>query len=167
MASFVTVDSSTFDSVKRRIVKFLRFGKGDVRTAVETGPFGVDSSPPKGMVAVYAKTDSMEDTVLVGYLNINQLASPGEHRIYSTDENGVLKSWVWLRGDGTIEMLGTADNLVRFSALETAFNQLKDDFNAFANSYVPGGPSSVGLPATVNPSMADISGAKIGEIKTL
>lgn len=177
MASFVKVDSTSFDSLKRRIAKFLRFGKVDVQTSIETGPFGTDSNPPKGMVAVYAKTESRGKTVILGYLNVNQLAAVGDHRIYSTDSNGGLKAYVWLKNDGTAEILGDGDNMVRYSKLEEAFNQLKSDhddlvnaFNAHMHATAATGPPSIptpgsGIPAL--PSTADISGAKIGEIKTL
>jgi hypothetical protein len=87
-----------------------------------------------------------------------------------------------------MEVGGDADFMVRFSAMEAAFNEFRDDFNAaladinqnsadiaaFAAAYVPGGPAAVGLPPTFTygdnqpaDSAADISGAKIDEIKTL
>ena len=119
------------------------------------------------MVAVYGPSSEPGKTVIVGYLNKNQLAGIGETRIYSTDSDGALKTYVWLKSDGTIEVGGNTDFMVRYSKLEEAFNELKGKFNSFANAYVPGGPSAQGLPATVQPSNADITQAKIAEIKTV
>ena len=89
----------------------------------------------------------------------------------------MLKASIILRKDGTAEILGNTDNMVRFSKLQTAFDQLKSDlndhvqnWNTFAAAYVPGGPSPVGLPPTAStstPSSADVEPAKINEIKTI
>lgn len=69
--------------------------------------------------------------------------------------------------DGTIaELMGNADFAVRYSELETAFNQLKSDFDNHTH-LVPGvtsGSFSATATAPTN-STADISGAKIDEIK--
>ena len=77
--------------------------------------------------------------------------------------------------DSFIEMDGNADFMVRFSELETGFNQLKSDFNSFVNTIynvhvhpgvTAGAASTAPSPSTGSPSSADISGAKIDEIKT-
>ena len=85
-----------------------------------------------------------------------------------------------MKDDSTMEIGGSSDNMVRYSELQSAYNQLKSDFDNLVNSYnthihvttatvgataVPG----VLLPttATETPSSGDISGAKIEEIKTL
>ena len=54
--NLVKVISSEIDNTKRRIVKFLRYGKSDVQTSFEAMPFGIDSSPTKDMIAIYAPT---------------------------------------------------------------------------------------------------------------
>lgn len=174
---FVKVDSTSFDDIKRRFVKFLRLGKYDVQNSVEAAPYGTDSNPIKNMVAVYGKTSQDGKTVIVGYLNKNQLADVGEHRTYSTDDEGELKFYIWQKNDGTCEIGGDDDNMVRYSKLEDAFNELKQDFNnhvqkwnTFAAAYTPGGPLALGTPPTAQTSQsstADISPAKIDEIKTL
>ena len=96
-------------------------------------------------------------------------------------------SYIKIKKDGTVEMLGDADNMVRYSKLETAFNQLKQDFDTLVSTFnahihtpvivgVSGGSGApaVGVPGptpttatTVSPSTADITGAKIEEIKTI
>ncbi len=167
--------STDFDNVKRRIVKALRFGKDDTRTAKEAAPYGTDSNPIKGMYAVYAQTSNKKDRVIVGYLNKNQLAEIGEHRTYSTDEDGALKFWVWLKNDGTLELGGNENHLARFEELKTGFDQLVDDHNALLQEFKvhthPGvtvGAGVTGVPvSTSTPSTASIDDSKIDEIKTL
>lgn len=173
--NLVKINSSDFDSVKRRILKFLRLGKSDVQTSMEAGPYGMDSNPVKDMIAVYAPTGEKGKTVIIGYLNKNQLAEVGEMRTYSTDSNGALKFYIWQKNDGTCEIGGDDDNMVRYSKLEEAFNELKTDFNNLVTVYnshthtgVTAGPGSTGTtPAAGQSSSADITPAKIDEIKTL
>jgi len=76
-----------------------------------------------------------------------------------------------------IEIGGDTDFMVRFSELETAYNQLKSDHDDLVNAFnahmhataAPGAPSiptpGAGIPAVA--STGDISGAKIDEIKTI
>jgi len=159
MINFVKVISSEFNTAKNRVVKFFRYGKSDVQTAFEVGPFGFDSSVPKDYIAVYAATGSNGETVIIGYLNKNQLANVGESRMYSTDAAGALKFYLLMKADGTAELGGNTKHLTRFEELEAGFNQLKTEFNA----HVHGG---AGTPPTI-PSTASIAAAKINEIKTL
>ena len=89
---------------------------------------------------------------------------PGEIEIYSTDNPVTTKqARIKLNKDAEIIFNEGTDFAVRFSELETAFNQLKSDYDAHTHPYVdtPIGPSTTS--ATV-PSTADISGAKIEEI---
>jgi len=50
---------------------------------------------------------------------------PGEFRTYSTDKDGVEKFYTWLKNDGTYEVGGNDDFLVRYNELAAGFNQLK------------------------------------------
>lgn len=159
-----------------RLVKFLGLGKDDVQETHVVAPFGVDAHPVKGWIALYARTASKGEEVLVGYVNKSNLADVGEHRIYSTNENGEVQTFIWLKNDGTIEVGGDSDFMVRYSKLETAFNELKQDFNSLVNVYnAHMHPyTDDGSPATTSPttsqgqtSNADISPAKIEEIKTI
>jgi hypothetical protein len=88
----------------------------------------------------------------------------GEVEIYSTDNPVTAKqARIYLNKDGEIILNQGTDFAVRFSALETAFNQLKSDYDAHTHPYVdtPIGASTTSATA---PSTADISGAKIEEI---
>lgn len=176
-----TYISSLIDSGRRRI-KVLVTGRSDVQNAYESLPFGVDGSPPENRRAIYAETGEKGRNIILGYINQNQLSSlqAGETSFYSTSEDGgMIQSFMTLRNDGTIEILGTGDFLVRFNELETGFNQLRSDHNAHVNAYnahihlttatvgataVPGVLSATASQST--PSSADISAAKIDEIKT-
>lgn len=108
------------------------------------------------------------------------LAEPGEIRLYSRDESGVQQAEIFIKVDGTItvnsnkavivnsvdpiELNGNTDNAVRFSILETAFNDLQTKWNTFANAYVPGGPAALGTPPSASASSEDISDAKVDEV---
>lgn len=174
MLNFVKIASSAIVKTQR-VLKFLRYGLKDVQTADEVAPFGIDSAPIKDLIAVYGSTD--DDPVIIGYLNKNQLAGIGEFRTYSTDANGALKFYTWLKSDGTMELGGNTKNLARYQDLEAAFNQLKSDHDDLVNAFnthmhptagtgAPSPPTpGSGIPAM--PSTADITGAKIEEIKTL
>lgn len=155
MINLVKVLDSSIDLLNRRLVKVLRLGKSDIQTPFSVSSYGVDSNPIKDMIAVYSDTGEKGKTVIIGYINKNQLADKGELRLFSTDEAGLLKKYIWLKNDDTIEIGGDIDNMVRYSALATAFNTMLTDLNAAR--------SALSLP----PSTADISTAKIDEIKTL
>lgn len=163
------------NNLKRRIIKLLRYGTSDFQTTFEAAPYGLDSNPIKDTVGVYADTGDKGSAVIIGYLNKKQLADVGEFRTYSTDKEGNLKFYTWIKNNGTMELGGNTKNLARFQELEQAFNQLKDDFNKLVQAYnshkhigVTAGNSVSGITQQIaTQSQADISGAKIDEIKTL
>lgn len=164
---------STSISAKVRSVKFYWRGKSDVRNSDEFSPFGIDGNPLKDMVAICVQTGQDGKTFVIGYRNKNQIAEPGELRLFSLDDSGTEKTYQWFKKDGTIEILGNADNMVRYSELETAFNELKLDFNrlvATFNAHTHTGGTIMGNTGPVSvsglTSSADISPAKIDEIKT-
>lgn len=159
MISLIKILSTEVDKLNRRVGKFLRFGNKDVQTSLNCAPFGIDSNPIKDMVAIFAPTTDKGETVIIGYINKNQIAGVGEFRVFSTDQNGALKAFIWLKNDGTIQLGGDNDFLVRFNALEQGFNQFKSDFNGHSHT-------GHGAPPTT-PTTASISDAKISQIKTL
>jgi hypothetical protein len=161
-----------------RIIKVLCFGKDDVRTADPVAPYGIDSNPVNGMSAIYAPTADIEQAVIIGYINTSVLADKGELRLYATDADQTVKNYIWLKNDGTILIGGDADHMVRYSKLETAFNQLRTDHNTLVSKFnnhvhttaggtgTPSGPTVAGGGIPVLTSTADITPAKITEIKT-
>lgn len=179
MLSIVKVFSTEFDKAKRRIVKFLKLGKEDVQTSIEASPFGVDSNPHANLRAIYAPTGVKGKTVIIGYINTDQVAEVGEHRMFSTDTDGNLIFEARMRNDGTFEIGGSVDNLIRFAKMQAAFNELRGDLNALItayNSHIHITTATVGATAvpgiitptvaTGTPSAADMSDAKIEELKT-
>lgn len=175
--NLVTVISTSI-TTGRRLIKLLRFGKNDVQEVREITPFGYDGNPPEGMTALYGATSEKGKAVIVGYINTNQSVEIGETKIYSTDADLAEQMYLHLKNDGTAEFGGDSDFMVRYSELETAFNQLKSDFNTLVSTYNshthPFVGLAVGVPGSTAPtassgssSTADITGAKIEEIKTL
>lgn len=159
--------STSFDTLKRRLVKVLRYGNSDVLDRFEASPYGLDSSPIQDMVAVYSDTSEKGKAVIIGYLNKNQLAAPGEFRIYATDANGELKFYIWQKANGTCEIGGDSDNMVRYSKLNLALQQFKTDIISELTN-IALGITTAGGSYTPNPAFGiDISGSKIDEIKTL
>jgi|LakMenEpi03Aug12_release.lakeMendotaPanAssembly.Ray.scaffolds.fasta_scaffold1121633_2 hypothetical protein len=150
----------------RRIVQVSLFKKA--REIPQALPYGVDSAPVREMVAVYANTADMGNSVIVGYVYKDAVAEVGSIRLYS--ENG----YVYLRANGNLELLGDSKHMVRYEELETGFNSLKQSvtdlvtvFNAHTHtSTAPTTPTSTPLSAAIPPT-ATITGAKINEIKTL
>jgi len=175
--NIVKVISTEFTDLTQRLVKFFRLGRSDVRTAIEVSPFGVDSNPPGDTIAAYSDTGVRGQSVIVGYVNTNQEAGVGEFRTYSVDSSGTQAFYTWMKADGTMEIGGDTDNMVRYSELETAFNDLKQSFNDHITDYnshthiVPQAPSGTTTSQTPlptgSPSTADITPARIDEIKTL
>ena len=170
MIRLVKVISSAIAS-KARTIKFYWRGKSDVRNSEEFSPFGIDGNPLKDMVAICAQTGQDGKTFVLGYVHKNHIAEPGELRLFSMDANGIEKTYQWFKKDGTIEILGDSDNMVRYSKLEKAFNDLKTDHNNLVAAFNIDAAmlaSILGLPFTPQvPSVADITPAKINEIKTL
>lgn len=162
--------STSIDSATKRLCKFLGMGKDDTQECLIAAPAGIDANPIKDLRAIY--DTAIDQNVVIGFLNKNQVADIGEIRLFSVDESGDLQTFLWVKNDGTIEFGGNVGNLTRFQELETGFNQLKSDFNSFVSTYnthvhaTPSGTSSP-TPSTGTPSTADISGAKIDELKTL
>lgn len=148
-----------------RYVKFLRFGRSDVQEVQQTAPFGIDANPIAKMLAVYAKTATTGKPVIIGYINANQQAAEGEVRLYSLNAQGVEQIYLHLLNNGTIQLGGTADNVVRYNPLDTALdgavNQINANFTSIAtaiNAIVPG--SYTPVPVTL-----DITAAKVTEVK--
>lgn len=183
MLQLIKIISTEVDRVNRRVAKFLRYGKNDTQTSLQAAPPGVDANPIRDMIAVYAPTSEKGDTVVIGYINKNQVAEPGEHRIFSTDASGVVKASLHLKANGvivitgeSIEFLGDAKTLAKFEELKDGFDQLKDDlnnhiqnWNTFAAAYTPGSSSSVGTPPTVqtsDPSSASVDDSQAENLKT-
>lgn len=163
------VISTLHDAMNRLLIKVYRYGTSDVQTPLQANPAGIDSNPIKDMVAVYAATDDKGTKVIIGYLNKNQLSQPGEARMFSTDADGNIKTFVWVKNDGKIQLGGTANNLVFYAAMNDAINktliglvpQLQLELTKIATGIVAGGGTYT--PGTLT---CDLSAAKTLKITT-
>ncbi len=125
MITFGKVDSTRLD-LGKRIIKFFQFG---AKTASESSPFGLDSNPLKDMVAIHADTSNNGESVIIGYINKNQLSEVGESRLYSVDSNGALKSFIWNKSDGKLWLNGNNHSAVRYAPLNPGLQSQKDLIN--------------------------------------
>lgn len=160
-------------------IKVLRLGKNDVQTSLYVFPFGFSGKAVNETLAVHAKTMQKGDSVVVGYvLEKDETTNVGESRLYSTDSDGNVVAEIICRNDGTAEILGNDDNMVRFSELKTAYDQLKNDHDSLVSAFnqhvhptaavgSPSPPTPVPNVIPATPSTGDISNAKIDEVKTL
>jgi hypothetical protein len=170
MINLVKYYSSLIQQTGHRIVK--AFGYGAV-TADIAMPFGEDSCPVKGMDAIYATTDSDEQPVIIGYINTNQIAGPGEKRQFSLKAITVggkityqIAFYTHLKNDGTYEIGGNTKHMVRYEDLNLGLIETKNDINAELVKIQTAISSLGGTYLRSNVDM-DISAAKIDEIKTL
>ena len=178
MNKIVKIISTKIDDRNRRLIKTLGFGNDDVQETQNVSSFGDDSNPVRDLIAVYAPTTDIGNPVIIGYINQNQIAKVGEKRIFSTDSEGNVVFAIHLKNDGTAEVGGNTDNLVRYSKLKQEFDVLNDKVNSLIAKYNTHLHPFVGLAigvtgatavstSTETPSTADMSSAKIDEIKTL
>lgn len=181
MLQLIKIISTELDRQSRRVAKFLRYGKNDTQTSLQAAPPGVDANPIKDMIAVYAPTSEKGDTVVIGYINKNQVAEPGEYRVFSTNADGQVQATIHLKANGVIvitgqsmEFLGNAKTLAKFQELKSGFDQLKNDLNSLIstfNSHVhtgvqTGGGSSGPTPTQGSPSTASVDDSQASNLKT-
>lgn len=162
--NFVKIDSFSFDTVKRRVLKFLRNSR-NAETATDASPFGYDAGPLKDMRAIYMPSGEKGKDVIVGYLNANLKAAEGEVRLFSLDANGNQSTFVWLHNNGIIDLGGTADNAVRYAKLNDAVTQHNAQVVAELGK-IATAIGSLGGAYTPGTVTFNIAQAKINEIKT-
>lgn len=152
-----------------RKIKLYCFGKDDVREAAQYTPSGIDSSPIKGMKAIYAQTSRSTEPVIIGYIN-ESTVEEGEIQIFSLNSDGEQQSYVKCVKDGNVELNGNEDFAIAYNDMKDAFDELKEDLNTFIDDYnlhthvAPSG--TTGTPSiTGTPSSADMNAAKVDTIK--
>lgn len=101
----------------KRILKVEQFG---AKTAKECYPFGFDSMPPENWTAIYADTANKDESVIIGYINKNQLAEAGGSRMYALGSSGEVVGFVRCGADGITELNGSSFSAVRFQNLKAA-----------------------------------------------
>jgi phage gp45-like len=134
----------------------------DIQTVQHFNPSGEDSAPIKGdKVIVFDIGPAFKVAVATQDL-LAAVMGAGEKKLYSRDSDGVIKAFINLLADGNIELNGNDYASTRFEELETAFNQLKTDFDTHNHPTAPVGP--VSTPSTA-PSSADISPAESDTVR--
>lgn len=168
MITWSKVYNTLLDTVGRRIVRVYEIGP---KTADQVAPFGDDSNPIQGMDAIYAESSNDGDPVILGYVNTKQLAAAGEKRLYSikpkslTVPYGTISFYAWFRNNGTLELNGSADNLVRYAALNAALQAEVQRLNTELTK-IQTAIGSLGGVYVMAPVSVDITASKINEIKS-
>jgi hypothetical protein len=154
--------SSALITLGKRILKVKQFG---AKTAKECAPFGFDSQPREGWTAIYAETTNKDESVVVGYINKNQLVGAGESRMYAVGSNGELLGYVYNRNDGVLGLNGFAFSAVRYAPLNTALQAQNTLINAELTKIQAAitslGGSYTRAPTTVNISPSESQTVKI------
>ncbi|MEJ2043693.1 MAG: hypothetical protein P8X74_03645 [Reinekea sp.] len=135
---------------------------GNVQTAEKNQHAGFASRPPAGSKLIVSKINGSYLISVAEYDGVlNSGLGEGETTVYSSD-SGVIAAFINFLSSGIIELNGNADFAVRYTALETAFNQLKSDFDNHTHGGVSSGGASTASPTA---STADITPAKVDEVK--
>jgi hypothetical protein len=158
------VISTFFDDALSRVVKVYKSGK-NVHSAKQAAPFGVDSNPIANMVAVHAATTVDGRPVIIGYVDKNLIADVGEIRIFSTNEDGDVETFIHLKNNGQIVLGGESDNAVRYSELDDGLQEFEGDINAEFVKIQTAITGLGGVYSRLNVSV-NITDAKIDEIQT-
>ena len=145
----------------KRILKVEQFG---IKTASESLPFGIDSCAIENMTAIYVNTSNDAESVIVGYINKNQVAQAGETRLFSVDGSGSVVGYVFLKNDGTLELNGNTYTSTRFEPLKTCLNAQDNLINIELGKIATAisGLGGVYVPGTVT---TNIDNAKSEDVK--
>jgi hypothetical protein len=105
-----------------------------------------------------------KDGLIIGYdksfiqLDEDDININIQGEITIENQSGEIK----INDDGKIDLNGTSDNVVAFTDMKSAFNQLKNEISAHTHSTSsPGSPT--GTPTA--PLTADMSGAKVDNVR--
>lgn len=152
MLTLSKLKSSSIEKGKR-ILKVFQFG---AKTAKECGPFGFDGCAPENWTAIYSDTSNKDESVIIGYINKNQLAEAGGSRIYALGSSGEVVGYVYARASGVLELNGSEFSGVRFQNLVQAINAQ----NSLINSELAKVAASIALlggsytPGTISTNLA-------------
>lgn len=169
---------STLQEKGRLIVKILGAGSSDIKTVFNLTPFGLDSNITKNYRAIYADTAIDGEKVLIGVILKNAIADVGETRIFSENSEGNEAFTIHLKNDGSCELGGDTDNMVRYSILKEEYDKTKAVLDAILNILngapvnEPGNGSPSALQIALSTALSglstgDIEGSRINEVKTL
>ena len=161
------------DTTGDSIIATLKGSAEKGETAQVHGQSGIIGNPPKGAKGLRVRIGSLD--IIISSLNygVSLPANPGETKIYSTDSDGVEKSVINLKDDGTIEINGNTDNAVSYQDLKDALDNFKTSIDSSiagsitGHTHISNGPAVTTAPGVGSaPSTTiDISGSKIDEVK--
>ena len=167
MISLVTLSDSTVERIDRAqgpsVIGSAAGDSGRDFDAEIYAAHGIVSRPSTKTRGVRIRIGRLSIILAAYTYGVEPPANPGACKLYSTDADGTEQGSHLIDADGTHTFNEGTDFAVRFSALESAFNSLKASFNAHTHPGVTTGIGSTA--ATLTPSTADISGAKVEEIK--
>lgn len=150
---------------KQRVLLQVEVMGEDIRTIELMSQPGEDFNPANNCRVLIIPVSDSYQLAIAGSDDLTPGLQPGEKEIYSTDNPVTIKkAKIKFGTDGKLTLNGGTDFAVRFSALETAFNQLKSDYDLHTHLYSPGPSAPAPTAAPAAPSTADISGAKIDEV---
>lgn len=133
----------------------------DIQSIQAMSRSGEDSNPPNGSTVTILNVSDSFKLIVASDDGIVPSMGQGEKKLYSVS-GGAIAAFMNFLTTGVIEINGNADNAVRFSNLETAFNQLKADYNLHVHALAGG----VGVASPPSPTTtADMSSAKVDEVK--
>lgn len=144
-------------------------------------PFGLDMHPPVGSKVFLDDAGEAYKIAFAIDDGIDPTTEEGESIVYSVSEGAIVAQTYYkkdgdieiesigggtvnLRNAGIVEVNGAIDFMVRYTALATAFNELKAAFNAHKHGGVQTGIGESAGPSVS--SSADITLAKIINVKT-
>ena len=136
----------------------------DVQTVQLMNPAGENSNPPDGSQVLIIDIGAAFKVAVATDDGIAPFGSPGDKQIYSAD-GGIIKAFINLLTSGIIELNGNNDFAVRFNALKTEFDKLKADYNLHTHIYSPGPGGPIATAMAIPQTTADISSAKVDEVK--
>jgi len=146
----------------KMIIKALTY-KG-ASTAKQIGPFGIDSNPMDNYTAIYADTTNINESVIIGYINKHFITEKGEIRIYSLDANSTVKSYVYAKKNGNLELNGNAYTGVRSEPLNDLLAQQVVDMNIELGK-IATAISGVGGVYTISPISIDTTNVSSETVK--
>jgi len=158
--------TTVIEAISGGLVKVFRYGRNDVNTPEVVLPYGIDSKPIKNKRGLVSKTSNNGTNAIIGYFLKSQNTEAGEIRVYCTDNNSEEKFYIHLKKDGSCEIGGSVDNLVRYNGLDLGIQQQAVDINTELGK-ISAAIVALGGAYAVAPIAPDISGSKIDEIKTL
>lgn len=133
--------------------------------------YSIDSNPPVNSHVLLLDSRGLESNQF-GLVNDFENRKKGLKEGEAVFHNTKSGAYVYLKENGNMELLASGDFAVRYAALETAFNQLKDDQDAILDllqtwTFVAqdGGSALQTAALLMSPSTADITPAKVAEIE--